>query len=766
MRRWRLVLGAHAAALLLAAPAWAITIIQVGANGAPTMDGGAAVAIAASGDPSNTATATGGEGGSPGAMATAGGDASATAQTLTSGFATATAEASGGVGGNGLEVVTGGPGGAAWATAVAENASAEAVEVVATATGGSGGNGYPGFGGVGSPQDGGAGGAASLGRVYGASSGGGDVRVVASVTGGDGGDAGETQLAGVGSSVLLQDAVDGETSGALYLQQRAVGGESGSGENPSSGSAESSLTREKSAASLELVSEAFAGGRIDALISGVIFPSSGAGAAAVAEGKNLTGSAATRALALAGTGAGPGLGALPGIGGAARLRAAATTLGDGDAVRVGEDPYPVPPGPVIPIPPRTGARGGRGGHSPAEGIAPGRGGDAESLSIGSALGDSTVYVFDYARGGSGGGCALLLGSCRRGADGGDANSQAIGEGAGHSSVEVHALAEGGRAAVASDDDSGQIPRSGVAIANASASGLGEVRATAEARTAPAGTGFGLPASRFRPSGLSGDSAAFATARGSSGSVASQAQASGGPVDQMLLHAGASIVTGASVEAKATAARPFSEAGSGADPDVFARATALPLAADSQQVFDEHAGVAAAFAAAGVDEILALGRIDMLSSQIADVDSILLSAGASFEIEASTIALAGFPRPGNVWIGFFAPELAGDGFESLRVRLGRNGASVLDLVFTDPDEASSELDQLALDLGAILTDPPPGELPPLIGTGYFTADFELRVRDFNDAFGVGFIVGSTPVPEPSTLLLVALGLAVLARRERR
>ena len=70
------------------------------------MDGGAAVAIAASGDPSNTATATGGEGGSPGAVATAGGDASATAQTLTSGFATATAEASGGTGGNGLEVVT------------------------------------------------------------------------------------------------------------------------------------------------------------------------------------------------------------------------------------------------------------------------------------------------------------------------------------------------------------------------------------------------------------------------------------------------------------------------------------------------------------------------------------------------------------------------------------------------------------------------------------------------------------------------------------
>jgi hypothetical protein len=242
-------------------------------------------------------------------------------------------------------------------------------------------------------------------------------------------------------------------------------------------------------------------------------------------------------------------------------------------------------------------------------------------------------------------------------------------------------------------------------------------------------------------------------------------ASGGPVDQFMLHTGASIATGASVEASATAARAFSTAGSGGAPDVFATATVLPLAADSQQVLGEQGGIAAELTAAEVDEILALGRIDMRSSQLADVDSILLSAGAVFDVEASTIGLGGLPLPGNVWIGFFAPELSGDGFESLRLRLARNGVSVADLVFTDPDQARSHLDQLALDLGAILTDPLPGEPPPLIGMARFAVDLDLVARERNDAFGVGFIVGATAIPEPSTLLLVAIGLVVLARRTR-
>jgi hypothetical protein len=239
------------------------------------------------------------------------------------------------------------------------------------------------------------------------------------------------------------------------------------------------------------------------------------------------------------------------------------------------------------------------------------------------------------------------------------------------------------------------------------------------------------------------------------------------MDRMTLHAGASIATGASAEAQASAARSFSASDAPTSSDVLVRATALPLAEDSQQVLDDNPGIEAAFADAGVDEMLALGRIQMHSSQLAGTESILLTGGASFDILAALFAQdeLPLPRPANVWVSFFAPELDGDGFESLNVRLSRNQVDVLDLLFTDPEEAQDGLDQLALDLGAIRDPPPPeGEpQPPLLGTGTFTIDFDLRVRDVDDSFSVGLLVGSAPIPEPSTLLLVGLGLAVLAFR---
>jgi hypothetical protein len=359
---------------------------------------------------------------------------------------------------------------------------------------------------------------------------------------------------------------------------------------------------------------------------------------------------------------------------------------------------------------------------------------------------------------------VLSGSCSPAGGGGDASSEAIGEGAGQSSVEVHALAVGGQGGRPGEDS----PRGGASVASASASGLGEVHATAEAR--PGSNQFGsvifIPSTR--PIALSGDASALATGLGSSGSAESIAAARGGVMDRMALHAGASIATGASAEVQASAARSFSAFDAPTTSDVLVRATAVPLPEDSQQVLDDNPDLDAAFADAGVDEMLALGRIQMRSSQLAGTESILLSAGASFDVVAALFALGELPRPGNVWVSFFAPELEGEGFESLRVRLARNDVDVLDLLFTDPDEARAALDQLAFDLGAIRDPPPPeGEpQPPLLGTGTFTIDFDLLVREVDDSFGVGFLVGSTPIPEPSTLLLVGIGLAVLALRRSR
>jgi hypothetical protein len=183
------------------------------------------------------------------------------------------------------------------------------------------------------------------------------------------------------------------------------------------------------------------------------------------------------------------------------------------------------------------------------------------------------------------------------------------------------------------------------------------------------------------------------------------------------------------------------------------------------VFAAHAALADSFEQAEVDQYLGLGRIDMRSSQLADTSSILLSSSVDFDIAVSTVNLPGFPGPRSAWIGFFDSGVAGDGFESLRIRLGNNGDLILDVVLTDPDAIAPYLDELAVDLGQILPSFPPS-LPGVFPTGHLTLDLDLMVRDVDDGFGVGFIIGSTPVPEPSTALLFTLGLAVLAARARR
>ena len=235
---------------LIATPALALSISEYGGNGAPTFDGEDATAVAASMDASNTALAVGGRGGSPGVASTSGGDAHATAETQASGIGVAWAKATGGVGGDGLVDLTAGPGGDAWASAVTENTSVQSASVTAEARGGDGGpmvaSAYPGTYGPG-----GDGGGASLGRVYGTSASGGDVTVEATAAGGNGGTAGPEKAAGAGAPVALVDAVDGDTTGHLILRQKAVGGSSGDGIGPLAGSAESHLTRAKSASSLE-----------------------------------------------------------------------------------------------------------------------------------------------------------------------------------------------------------------------------------------------------------------------------------------------------------------------------------------------------------------------------------------------------------------------------------------------------------------------------------------------------------------------------------
>ena len=180
---------------------------------------------------------------------------------------------------------SGGDGGNAVSSAYGENAGASPVMVLAVATAGGGGST---FGSSSSSARGGNAGTATLGQVFGRSTGGGDVRVIGIANGADGG-LGRNGPDGTATEVHLANAVDGDTSGNLVLEQYAY-----SGSQPSAGvDASSALSHESRSASLTVVTEADAGNSSGASRRGEAIASSGA--------YNESGRADARARAFAGS---------------------------------------------------------------------------------------------------------------------------------------------------------------------------------------------------------------------------------------------------------------------------------------------------------------------------------------------------------------------------------------------------------------------------------------------------------------------------------
>ncbi|MBK7952238.1 MAG: PEP-CTERM sorting domain-containing protein [Deltaproteobacteria bacterium] len=318
------------------------------------------------------------------------------------------------------------------------------VSVLARATGGAGSEGSAAEGA--SP---------TMGRVYGESRLGGLVRVVGELLGGAGA---VGSSAGRGGSVAVVDAVDGATSGRLELVQRATGGDAGDGAtfvdaSPGApgGSATNLLTRSLRTAELAVELSASGGTGSDGA-TGSGGATRGGDARAEAVTTNEIGSASLFVDANGGDG-GSGLGGrVGGDGGAASLLASLRTLGEGDDIAIGGDDGLH----------RWGAVGGDARGFGASGPEGGHGGRATSRSLGTALGDSRVTVFDRAFGG-------------RGFDGGAADSTAIATNAGGSPTVAAAFAEGG---VSSSGGVG-----GDAIARASSqSGSGTSTADATADT--------------------------------------------------------------------------------------------------------------------------------------------------------------------------------------------------------------------------------------------------------------------------------------------
>lgn len=366
------------------------------------------------------------------------------------------------------------------------------------------------------------------------------------------------------------------------------------------------------------------------------------------------------------------------------------------------------------------ATGGDGGDTLFEGIAPGDGGSAEATAQTSVAGGgsapSPVSVSAYAKGGRGGAFFVTQSAPAPGGRGGDARA----ESSAHSSAEVVSLA-----------------------------------------TAIAGQG-GSPydSPYWSPSGMA---QARASAIGTSGEARTDARTSGFELWGLNAEASASVHSLAIVESRAAVGNPVL-ANSLGDVDTFAIADGRPEPGDVQAATQGSAQVTGLFTGDAIDITLSLGQVGFTRLQEADGSAALQSA-----------ALTIIPNPHevsalqDVMLGFMNPEFLGDGFDSLRFRANNRNETLIDVSFDELSDALSYFDDRILDLGefaASCTD----------GGGFGRADFcfvaplelifDWTGSEQGAGFGVDLIVGLTPVPEPGTALLLALGLAVMAARAHR
>lgn len=375
----------------------------------------------------------------------------------------------------------------------------------------------------------------------------------------------------------------------------------------------------------------------------------------------------------------------------------------------------------------------------------GDGGSARSVSVGIAAGDSPVEVRDVASAGSGG---LQVGMDEGGPSlGGDARSMALGVGGGASTVRAESSAGGGGSgtvlesappAGAAEDPSSPEPGGvpgGRAEATAIAMGQGEVAAQARAA---AGHGSSSPTGQHP----GGRAEALASASGSDGAAQAGARSSS-PLMLVEARTGVDVLHSATVEARIGPRDRVRQARRGRDlagRDARTEAVVSPDEDDVADALSREPDLADALQAVGVENVEALGSWQARQRQGRRGDAIT----SSFEIELTNPDFADLEA--EVFIGLFAPELRLFGFESLRVTVVKADEVLFDEMFDDREAAHTFLDGALIEVGGL-----PGyrqnTFPGLIqGTAM------LRLELVTDARGAGlglaFLVATAPVGEPA------------------
>jgi hypothetical protein len=189
-----------------------------------------------------------------------------------------------------------------------------------------------------------------------------------------------------------------------------------------------------------------------------------------------------------------------------------------------------------------------------------------------------------------------------------------------------------------------------------------------------------------------------------------------------------------------------------DVQSFAFAHAAPDSEATQALLEPHDEVANAFAAASGSPftLLSLGGAAPTSE---DPQSILLDSNVEMAID-----IAGQSGATQLAVGLFDPVFSGEGFAALDFRIEREGVVVLDASFEDLAAALAFFDDEVIGLG----DWAEG----VVGDLDLRFALTLRAGDPGSSFSFASVVGTSSIPEPSTLMLVAAGLCELARRSRR
>jgi hypothetical protein len=546
-----------------------------------------------------------------------------------------------------------------------------------------------------------------------------------------------------GASIHMDNAVDGETSGKLTLVQNGFGERGLSStvcvvcpnDYPSGkgGDVFNRISRTGAHEFLSVAARSQAGQGGGTSRSGVMGGDGGM-SSSILDVTNLEGAVEIEGYSLGGAGGDSYV--APGKGGDAEIEFRAESFGDGHAVLVG---YPEEiefiGNPLDFQFVRHGARGGEGGGSVVSTLfdpltAPG--GSAESHSEGIANGNSEVTVYDQARGGRGGegGGFGVTSRAGDGSRGGDAISSATAIGGGPSRVVADSKAFGGwgsRRTLTGGEG-------GDADAFALARGLGEVVASALAE----GGSVELLGTTM------GSARAVAEVEGATGMATAEARtgAGGGASFTAMV----TRATGTSTRVDATATHGASVPQDGEDAVGTAFVTGSPISEDVVLARSRNLALDALMSAEAGASVEAIGQ------WAARADS----GAPSTQVTELGLTLTTPASGGDVALAIFDLDSSNGGFESLSFSLEVLGEAIVEeVVFDDLDEATTYFASL-IDLGqAFDDDRSSGAAPHAI-----RAIFEVvAAGDQQARFGLAAVV----VPEPSTAMLIAMGLSLLAAR---